>query len=983
MKKVGLFFLLILGIFSRTELSAQTTDHMLGKLIVQLHPGTDPQRWALDWQQFAGRPTELRLQDRLSPPLNIHLFHFNHGQANELRLLSSIRRDPAVIAAQFNHFIELRETTPDDPLFERQWQYINPGTDEGLENADLDLDLAWDITTGGLTADGDTIVVCVIDDGLNLDHEDLAGNIWVNRAEIPDNGIDDDLNGYIDDYNGWNVLQDNDNVESGGSHGTSVTGIIGAVGNNGIGVSGVNWKVKLMAVKSNFNTTEATVIEAYSYPLIQRMRYNETNGLEGAFVVATNASWGRDNGFAEDAPIWCGLYDSLGVHGILSVGATANKNIDVDIDGDLPTTCPSEYLLTVTNLDRADEKVPAAGYGALSIDLGAYGQDAYTITRTSYGIFNGTSSATPHVAGTIALLYAAPCPALMAIAKSDPAGAALLVRDYILEQTTPNTSLKGITLTEGRLNTYNSLRALMENCGDCQPPTSINPREVTDVSAEISWIINDSISRVDLRYRMLGTANWTELTNVSSPLQLDELLACTDYEFQVRAYCDGEVLDYTGSRTFKTDGCCEIPDPIMVTNLGENSAQISWPPVLAADQYILRWRESGNDTWETVTTIVESVPLFGLNTCTIYEYQLVLNCSDDRTDASEILTFQTLGCGVCQEAGYCDPGTYDATGEWIARVKLGTLDNSSASNSGYGQFTELEAPYIEQGGLYDLLLKPGYSEQAYSEYFLVWIDYNQDGVFANEEIAYDPGEFTRDSLIGQINIPIDAKIGNTRMRIAMRFQQASNPCSQFGGNVFGEVEDYCIEIIPATNCPLPSLMDTVFVEPTEVQLSWMAAEGVSDYHVRYRPLETDEWNTLSVSDTTITISGLDQCTSYEAQVQSNCGVNQSLFLGNLPFNTDCLNAVNEPELIQTWRVFPNPVHEQLTVNWELTERPDFGLGVQIVSTNGQILHHETAPNLMGSQQTVIPTRELPAGLYLVRLMDGKRVLAVEKVIKTK
>lgn len=962
-------------------MSGQTTDHRLGEIIVQLVPGKDPQRWARNWESFANRPTDFRLQDRISPPLHIYVFHFDHGKANELRLLSSIRRDPAVVAAQFNHFIDLRETVPDDPLFENQWQYINPGTDGGLENADLDIDLAWDVTTGGLTADGDTIVVCVIDDGVNISHEDLAENLWINRAEIPDNGIDDDLNGYIDDYRGWNVLQDNDDIGAGGTHGSSVTGVIGAVGNNGVGVSGVNWRVKLMTVKSNFNTSEATVIEAYSYPLIQRMRYNETNGLEGAFVVATNASWGRDRGFAEDAPIWCGLYDSLGVHGILSVGATANMNLDVDVEGDLPTTCPSDYLLSVTNIDRNDEKVAGAGYGPLSIDLGAYGQEAYTTTRSNYGLFMGTSSATPHVTGAIALLYAAPCPTLMAVAKSDPAGAALLIRDYILNFTTPNTSLEDITVTGGRLNINNSMQALMANCQDCQPPTSVNPREITDSQASITWIANDSISRVDLRYRIIGTAEWTEITEAVSPYLLENLQRCTDYEFQIKTYCGEDILDYSGSRTFKTDGCCEAPVPIIVTDLTEFSATVSWPSVLAADQYILRFRESGTDTWEEITTALTTVPLTGLNTCTNYEYQVSLNCSDDRTASSDIFTFNTLGCGVCQEADYCNPGTYDASGEWIARVNLGTLNNESVSNDGYGFFSDLQAPYIEQNGTYDILLKPGFSEQSYSEYFLVWIDFNQDGVFASEELVYDPGMTTRDSLIGQITIPENAKLGNTRMRIAMRFQQASSPCAQFGGNIFGEVEDYCLEIIPATNCALPSAMDTVFVSHDEAQLTWMSAEGVSDYNVRYRPLATDDWNTLSVSDTTILISGLDQCTSYEAQVQSDCGVNQSIFFGNLPFITDCVNAVNEPEKLNSWRVFPNPVREQLTVSWDLRELPAHGLGVRILSTSGQVLYRRDGAGHTGRQQIVVPTRDLPAGLYLVQLTDGRSVLAVEKIVK--
>ena len=264
----------------------------------------------------------------------------------------------------------MRSTTPNDVEFPNQWQYINTEQSGGSQGADIDVDLAWDVTTGGLTANGDTIVVAVLDDGIDLNHSDFENNLWVNHAEIPNNGIDDDENGYIDDYRGWNSNQDNDNI-AGGGHGTPVAGIVGAKGNNGTGVAGVNWNVKVMVVKNDFNTSEAGVLAAYSYPLAMRQQYNESNGTRGAFVVSTNASWGVDFGRPEDAPIWCSYYDTLGTYGILNCGATINGNVNVDEEGDLPTACSSDFMISVTNMNHFDNKVQGAGYGLETIDLGA------------------------------------------------------------------------------------------------------------------------------------------------------------------------------------------------------------------------------------------------------------------------------------------------------------------------------------------------------------------------------------------------------------------------------------------------------------------------------------------------------------------------------------------------------------------------------------------------------------------------------------
>lgn len=342
--------------------------------------------------------------------------------------------------------------TPNDPILSEQW---------GLDV--IKATEAWNTTTGGQSISGDEIVIAVMDDGFDIEHIDIRNNLWVNQHEIPNDNIDNDNNGYVDDYLGLDLKLGTDELNA-ESHGTSVMGIIGAETNNGQGISGINWNSKILLMSSV--TNEALVIEAFDYILTQRRRYNETNGAEGSYIVASNYSLGIDNEFGDDHPAWCNLYNALGEVGILSVGATTNSNFNVDVVGDLPTTCSSPYLITVTNTNIDDEKVTNAGYGSTFIDLGAPGRNTQSLKPfDQYGKFGGTSASAPHVTGALGLLFAMPCEQLDNYIKAEPADAALRIKKAILDGTDPLTTLDGLTVTGGRLNILNAMTELREYCG--------------------------------------------------------------------------------------------------------------------------------------------------------------------------------------------------------------------------------------------------------------------------------------------------------------------------------------------------------------------------------------------------------------------------------------------------------------------------------------------------------------------------------------
>lgn len=423
---LGWRYLFVVPIFAFTLSVTVTGQKAAGKFVpdevlIKLRTGTNEKTSKSVAQKLGATVVE-----RLGDLGWIHI-KLRKGQTVD-EAIGEFSKIADVEAVQPNFYYRI-QTTPNDALWSDLYGMVK-----------ISAPAAWDLTTGS-----SEVVVADIDTGFDYTHEDLAANAWTNPGEIPNNGMDDDNNGFVDDYYGYDFRYNDPDPMDEESHGTHTAGTIGAVGNNSIGVAGVNWHVKIMGIKiysaTADDSTSAMVINAYNYVRMMKLR--------GVNIVATNNSYGG-------CPETCGsdvavkqALDAMGDAGILNVFAAGNSGTDNDQFPFFPASYDSPSILAVGGSDQNDNRI--FNYGATSVDIAAPGSIIKStvpaaLQPAKYWNSSGTSMSAPHVTGAAALL-----------ASYNPSLSAASLKATLINSADVLPAFMGANRAGGRLNVFRAL----------------------------------------------------------------------------------------------------------------------------------------------------------------------------------------------------------------------------------------------------------------------------------------------------------------------------------------------------------------------------------------------------------------------------------------------------------------------------------------------------------------------------------------------
>lgn len=413
-------------------------------ILVRFRPGTPEVARAATRAAVGGR-----LKHRFRIVDDLELLAARAGSVE--RSIQALQRNPNVVYAEPDPIVHASQA-PNDPSFDVLWGLQNIGQtvdgDPGTAGADANVWPVWTTWTG----DPD-FRIAVIDTGVNYAHPDLMDNIWTNPGEIAGNGVDDDGNGLVDDVHGYDFINEDPDPMDDHAHGSHVSGTIGAVGNNGVGVVGINWRCKIVGLKFLGAGGSGPLSGA-----IRSLEYCLANNIK-----VSNNSYG---GGPHSQSMYLAIQNAQAVQHLF-VAAAGNDASNNDLFPAYPASYDLPNVISVAATNNDDQLAPFSNFGAVSVDLGAPGVTVLsTVLGSNYSYFQGTSMASPHVAGVAGLIYS-----------RFPGITFGEVRSRLLDSVRPVAALASKTLTGGVVNAFAAF-------GDCNGNGTLDSDEIASGQAQ-------------------------------------------------------------------------------------------------------------------------------------------------------------------------------------------------------------------------------------------------------------------------------------------------------------------------------------------------------------------------------------------------------------------------------------------------------------------------------------------------------------------
>lgn len=507
----------------------------------------------------------------------------------------------------------------------------------GLNNgndADIDAPEAW-VTAWGTDLNsnlGTPVIAAVFDTGVDFTHPDLAANIWTNTAETAGDGVDNDNNGFIDDIRGWDFGNgDNDSspytTTGSHSHGTHVAGTIAAVGNNGIGVVGVNWNARILSIKVSYDSSGYASWSSFT----SGINYVTALRNRGVNIRVSNASYQTATSSSINSAL-----NNYGQAGMLWVTSAGNSNVNVDA-----SSYSSPYMIQVAASDSNDNRASFSNYGVNTVHLAAPGVGILsTVIGGGYASWSGTSMASPHVAGAVALAWA-----------YAPNASVATIRNAILGGVDQKAAWTGLVSTGGRLNTNETLNLLSSLPAAPAAPTNLAATAVSTSQINLSWsdVSNETGYTIE---RSTNGTSWTQLATVGANITSyasTGLSQNTTYHYRVKASNLGGDSPYSAAASATTQG---VPPPnaapsgLVVLSSSSTQVNLRWTDNSTNETgFYIQRSSNGGKSWSTIATV-------GSATGETYEYY-----NDTSVARRKTYTYRVVAYNAGGQSAYSNTAT--------------------------------------------------------------------------------------------------------------------------------------------------------------------------------------------------------------------------------------------------------------------------------------------------------------------------------------